>query len=172
VRPAQVVLRNDRTREILAALRPAVARALNRAIDTTKTDVARKLSAELGLRQAPIKERLRIQRATADRLEATLTVARKPPIALTEYPGVRQVKQGVTRTGKGTIRHAFLATMKSGHVGAFLRKGRRRLPIRELMGPNLPKLAVEKHILESAQAVGEAAFTKNLTHELGRVINP
>jgi hypothetical protein len=38
-------------------------------------------------------------------------------------------------TGKRTlVRGAFIATMKSGHVGIFRRRGAARLPIQELLG--------------------------------------
>jgi hypothetical protein len=71
--------------------------------------------------------------------------------------------------------------MASGHAGVFARRtpsrsrvGKRRsspgLPIVEQYGPSLPQVAVKQRILEAGQAVGEAAFTKNLTHELGRVV--
>lgn len=166
---AYVTLRGDRTAAILRELRPAVARALNRAIVTVETDVARKLAQETGIKQRLLKDRLLIRRASPDRLEARLDVSRRP-IPLIEERGISQAKAGV-RTPRGIIKHGFIATMKSGHRGAFRRIWHARLPIRELTALSLPKLAIEAKILEAGQAIGEAAFTKNLTHELGRVIN-
>ena len=56
---------------------------------------------------------------------------------LVAYP-YRQTKQGVSvevNRGKRTLlKGAFVATMKSGHVGIFRRQGKTRLPIEELRG--------------------------------------
>jgi len=168
--PAQVILRNDRTQAILTNIRPAIARALSRAIATVRTDTTRKLAAKTGLKQALIRDRLLVRPASRDRLEARMTVSHRA-VPLIEEKGVAQVKTGV-RTPRGIIRGGFIRTMRSGHRGAFRRKGRARLPIRELVSESLPRVSIEEGILASSQAVGEAAFTKNLTHELGRVISP
>lgn len=57
----------------------------------------------------------------------------------------------------GTIAHAFLARMKSGHVGVFRRTaGNASLPIEKLAGPSVPQMLgspsiseyMEKHLAE------------------------
>ena len=56
---------------------------------------------------------------------------------LSDYPH-RQIRRGVSvsvNKGKRTIiSGAFVATLRSGHEGVFIRRGPRRLPIRELLG--------------------------------------
>lgn len=177
-----VTLRSNRSAAVAAAIGPAVARALNRAIDTVRTQTTRALAAETGLKQAIIRDRLPVQGARPDRLEAVLRVTGKrvPIVAF----GARQTRQGVTYRltgGRGLIPGAFLATMSSGHAGVFARRPISRsragnprsspgLPIVEQYGPSLPLVVTKQHILEAGQAIGEAAFTKNLTHELGRAV--
>jgi hypothetical protein len=62
------------------------------------------------------------------------------PVPLVAYP-YRQTKQGVSvevNRGKRTLlKGAFVATLKSGHVGVFRRQGKARLPIEELRGSSL-----------------------------------
>jgi hypothetical protein len=77
-------------------------------------------------------------------------------------------------TGLGKYPQAFIATMRSGHRGVFMRVGassRRsagarsaNLPITELHGPSIP-LVFGKH-LAAGLARGEAQLRKNLVHEL------
>lgn len=59
------------------------------------------------------------------------------PVPLVAYP-YRQTKKGVVvevNKGKRTlVDGSFLATMRSGHLGVFRRKGKARLPIEELRG--------------------------------------
>lgn len=58
-------------------------------------------------------------------------------VRLSDYPH-RQTRKGVSVTvnkGKRTlISGAFVATLRSGHEGVFIRRGPRRLPIREMLG--------------------------------------
>lgn len=54
----------------------------------------------------------------------------------------RQTKKGVTAKAWGKrklYRHAFMAQMKSGHMGIYRREGRERLPIKEMYGPSVPR---------------------------------
>jgi hypothetical protein len=168
---SRVTIRADHTKAFATAVSAAASRALNRAISTVRTDVTRKLAKELGLAQTPIRERLEIQSASPKRLEATLVVSSKP-VPLIEY-AARQTKPGVTYRGpqgRRLLRGSFIARMRSGHVGVFKRRTRKRLPIFERVGAPLPLVALKAKILESALAIGEAEFQKRLTHELGRAL--
>jgi minor tail protein Z (GPZ) len=170
----------DHTKPLLAKIQRATARALNRAIVTVRVDVLKKLATETRVKQAVIRERLEIQRATPQRLEATCVVSAKP-IPLIAF-GAKQSKAGVMVAGGRLRRGVFIATMRSGHKGVFARrhpslsrKGKPRsspgLKIVEQAGPSLPAVATRQRILESALAVGEAAFQTRLKaelqHELG-----
>lgn len=77
--------------------------------------------------------------------------------------------QGVTYQMQGTAKRnpdAFIAKMKSGHEGVFVRKGKRRLKIQELFGPSLPYV-FRKHIRSALKAVAETELAKNMRHEIG-----
>jgi hypothetical protein len=69
--------------------------------------------------------------------------------------------------GRGSAPHAFIAKMKSGHVGVFQRfPGAKRLKIVELYGPSVPHVFAQKVILAALKKSGEENLAKNLTHEV------
>src|SRR5262249_22753982 len=131
----------------------AVARALNRTIDSARTQATRSISEDLGgIRQADVRKGLETTRANQGRLEATLRVRgrRIPRIACR----ARQTRTGVSYklpTGAGFVRSAFLATMRSGHTGVFRRIGTPRLPIVELKGPSLPRVFTQERVLSAVR---------------------
>jgi hypothetical protein len=62
--------------------------------------------------------------------------------------GAKQIKKGVSYKiekggGKKRIESGFIATMESGHTGAFARVGKARFPIDEKFGPSIPHVADE-----------------------------
>ena len=90
------------------------------------------------------------------------------PTPLADF-GARQTKRGVTvvirKGGSRTlIPGAFLATMKSGHVGVFTRVGKARLPIQERFGPKISNAFKDAApaIAERGRAVFFATFERLL----------
>lgn len=168
----RVTIRADQTGRIFSAVDQAAIRALNRAIASVRTDATRRLAQEMGLRAKTVRDRLKIIPAKNGQLEATLVVGGKR-IPIKEF-AARQTRQGVTYRGPGgartLIKSAFIAKMRSGHIGVFERRTTKRLPIVERFGASLPFVAVKQKILQAGLAVGEAAFRKNLEHELGRAL--
>lgn len=55
-------------------------------------------------------------------------------------PKGAQLKGSEVKPLKKGANKAFWATMKSGHIGVFQRKGRSRFPIKQLMGTSIPKM--------------------------------
>ncbi|KAJ3472392.1 hypothetical protein NLI96_g13358 [Meripilus lineatus] len=97
------------------------------------------------MKASAIKRSFSIKRATANTLLVTLQ-ATGAPIAVINY-SARQTGSGVSvnvKTGRKILKHAFIASMKNGHKGVFVRsggKGSKRLPIKELYGPSIPTAA-------------------------------
>ena len=134
-------------------LRRGAARAINRTAVTTRKQASQRIRKTLNVKASKIKDRLNIVRANSNRLTGAVQSKRKP-LRVSDFNGVRQTGKGVTvrmRKDKPRklFRGAFLATMKSGHRGAYMRKpgGFRRtrgrphtsspnLPLLELLGPN------------------------------------
>ena len=86
--------------------------------------------------------------------------------------GATQTGSGVRVRLRGSYKAAFIATMKSGHTGVMKREGARRLPIRELFGPN-PAHDITNNpdeYLEILARVIQEHMLPRVVHELGRIL--
>jgi hypothetical protein len=146
----------------------AVARALNRSIASVQTAAVRDMAKDLNLAQKDVRKGLEITKATRQSLLATLRVTSKRLLLMAF--GARQTAKGVTYNlgrGRTLAEGAFIAAMKSGHVGVFRRVGRARLPLtRELRGPSLPHVFTAERIRAAREALAQDLLRKNLTHEV------
>jgi len=99
-------------------------RAINRAVDMAATDFKRRVASELELPKGEVAKGIGKRHASFANL-AGAVVAKPHRPDLAEFKGTRQLKRGVKyrigREGFKSIEHAFIATMKSGHRGVFLR---------------------------------------------------
>lgn len=142
----EVILDKRQVEEVRRTLRaipngfPRVAsRAINKTATTIRSRMAKRLSRETGIQQKAVRKQIWILKARMDFLSALISLKGKA-IPLIDL-GARQTRKGVTyRAGKGQrklISHAWIATMPSGHTGAYTRKGPPRLPIHELFGTSI-----------------------------------
>lgn len=111
--------------------------------------------------------------ASLEQLEWTMRAANvATPVA--DYP-YRQVKTGVSvginKGSRGLITSAFVATMRSGHVGVFKREGTARLPIRELYTTKIVDVFNDSGMLPAVEARGSAEFTATFNRVLPMEIN-
>ena len=97
------------------------------------------------------------------------------PVPLADYPsrqnrkGVRvQVNVGSTKL----IKSAFIATMRSGHRGVFVREGLGRLPIRELFSTRVDQVLQDNGAIpgleDRAQRVFASSYARLLPLELAK----
>lgn len=105
---------------------PAARTATNKTMSHFKKVSARKLKGELGLPIKTINGRLKISKAKGKDLRATL-YALTAPVRVTDLKYSKS-KRGVRSSGR-SFAHSFVATLQSGKVGVFNRKGKARLPI-------------------------------------------
>lgn len=113
-----------------ALARTAIRRALNSALDTTFTTARRAVQKELPrIKARTVNARLKKLASRGDRLEAILE-ALNSPLPLIEF-AVTKSRQKNRRGGgvavsvkRGTkvIQHSFVARMRSGHEGIFIRE--------------------------------------------------
>lgn len=67
----------------------------------------------------------------------------------------------------GTIAHAFLAKMRSGHIGVFRRtSGNSSLPIAKLSGPSTPQMLESPTVAAFIQKRMEERLAANVDHEI------
>ena len=86
--------------------------------------------------------------------------------------GFKSIVKGHGRkdTSPAAFESAFIARMKSGHVGVFERETDKELPIRQIMGLSVPEMV---GAYESREAIMEKAtetIEKRLEHEISRII--
>lgn len=145
----------------------AISRAMNRTIGSVQTAAVREVARDTGLRSRDVRKAMALERATVQALVAVLRITgrRIPLLAF----AARQVRLGVTyrgRLGRGLVRSAFVATMRSSHRGVFKRWTPRRLPIVELFGPSLPHVFLKAAIIDTLKALAGPLLEKNLKHEV------
>lgn len=146
----------------------AILRAMNRAAISGRVVMVREIARDLGLRQAALADTIAVRTAamTGRGTFVASVVATGKRLPLSRWK-VRQTRQGVTANlpgGAGRYPGAFLATMRSGHLGVFRRRGAERLPIRELFGPSVPHVFHKYLPLGTVRAQEQLA--KNLAHEM------
>jgi hypothetical protein len=110
----------------------------------------------------------RPRRATIDGAEWAIDVSGKP-VPLSAYPH-RQTRKGVSvevnRGRRTLIRSAFVASMDSGHKGVWLRRGKERLPIFELLGSRPVDALLHEGEAESVAARGGRSFSETFARLL------
>lgn len=176
-------------KEIQAALqkavaehRTAVARALNKTAEQARTAAVSEVrAAGYNIKASAIRQSFSIARANKAKLVVTLRATGRP-IALINYSARATKRGGVTinvKTGRTTLRHAFIATMPNGHTGVFERVGsghkkvvrngktvRTGLPIKELFGPSIPAALGNDTVEKAIMAKIREKYPAILAHEL------
>jgi hypothetical protein len=126
----------------------AASAGLNRTADAARSLAVKEIARNIGAKQKTVRDATKVSKANPNKLEARVTAfGKRIPI----YDlGARQTAKGVTykagEKGRKLIPSAFIAEMKSGHVGVFKRIGKERLPIVELKGPSVPVVFSRKTI--------------------------
>jgi hypothetical protein len=153
--------------------RDLAARALNDTVADAERQTATLLGPFMpGLRPSDITAALSTTPARPEHLSASLVGGGKALPMIRFQPRASRA-EGVTITIAGKTeryRHAFLATVKHGHEGVFERKGRERLPIRELYGPSVHGMMARTDVLPRITAELESDLLANLARQLDRAV--
>ena len=87
-------------------------------------------------------------------------------------PGTgKQVTASVMKNGGTTFEDAFVAEMKSGHMGVFERSGRKRLPVEEIMGLSAAQMVGNAAVIEELEKEAQKVVDERLSHEIDRILN-
>jgi|SRR5215813_6444010 len=104
------------------------------------------------------------------RLEASV-VGSGRPIKLIRFKARDTHGSGVVvRIGRRqeTLRRAFIATMRTGHVGVFDRQGAARHPIRELYGPSVAGMFARRDVLDVVTQTMGRELPRKLARQVDR----
>lgn len=151
----------------------AIARAINRTANSVKTVMTRAVAGSLRVKQAYVRERIKVRLATRQELSAAISASAQPiPLIAQGARGPEPSRgqgRGVTaNTATRRYPHAFIATMPSGHRGVFQREGKARLKITELRSASVA--AVFIHHERAGQVRADEQLPKNLAHEVDYMI--
>lgn len=90
------------------------------------------------------------------------------------HPGIAASGHQLVSTGPTTFNNAFVAQMKSGHVGIFERTGGKTATgdaeIKELMGSSVPQMLGSEEVRESLGQKTYDKFEERLSHEVNRIL--
>lgn len=163
------------------AIQRASARALNRVGTSVRAEASRRVRETLNLKAADAKEPIGIARTkgsiAAKKQRVEITISQKG-VPLFKYGArdkqvktVRGPRFGVTvkvlKQGKRKlVRGGFIAGMRSGHTGIFVRKGKDRLPIKGLFSMSARDVFKNKDIVRAVLGYGRALLGKELRAQL------
>lgn len=166
-----------------------VADATNRALAGMRTDGTKLIVKESGIVRKKVFSSFTIIKASASGQTHNARVdITGNPIGLAKFKHKfkkpKKSKNGMSPgslsviVGQKTItfQHAFVATMKSGHVGIFERQrgvltssGREKL--QELFGPSIPQFGGRKHITDTVKAKAHERFETRFNQQMERWLN-
>ena len=86
-------------------------------------------------------------------------------------PGVK-VKAGQMKDGSAhPFTDAFIAKMKSGHVGIFHREGKGRLGMKEIQGSSLAQMVGNPELVERFDIEVSKVIEQRIEHEMNRILS-
>jgi hypothetical protein len=164
----------------------AVARAINHTIAKAKTAASKDIRGQYKVKAKDLSGKLAISKATRVTQTGMIRVSAKP-LPIVAF-GARQTRKGVSVniTGKRkVIKSAFIATMKSGHKGVFVRgaykgseltyrtkrikKKGADLPIEEVHTASPYSMMIHESVQEATATNINTSFPARLLHELKRM---
>ncbi|MFD0710632.1 phage tail protein [Paenibacillus sp. GCM10027626] len=154
--------------------------ALNRVGQQVKTAASKEIRKTYDIKASDVKKygNIKVTKTESSTLQLLLT-SKGPNIPLIRFktrpskPPKRRpnvLNASVKRSGGKAIPGAFVAGMKSGHIGVFKRVSKKRNPIKELYGPAVPIMLGDDGVAESLNRVASEGMNKRLDHEINRVL--
>jgi len=136
-------------------------RAVRKATRFLAAEVRRELAKAHGIPQKVLRQRKRIA-LKPNRGQVWVGTL---PIAASHLGTPRQTRSGA-RVGRRRYDKAFVARMRSGHVGVFRRKGKSRLPIEEVREPLPLARAAADAALRKTESRLPVLFLQELNYEV------
>jgi len=171
----------ERVKTVLASVpkgaNRAVSSAVNRAASAARTEAVKQVRAQYIIKAQDVRSPMSIEKASMSGLMATLRASGRV-IPLSKFrispaspPQTRPLRAQVRKgSAGGTLRHAFVARMPSGHIGAYMRKTSKRLPIKELFGPSVPHMIGNKEVMGKIEERAVEVLDERLEHEITRLL--
>lgn len=133
---------------LVVGTQKSTAKAINKALPKIKKAAVDRVNEEYLVTKSNINKTIKVDKAGMT-LSAFIR-SKGRPIALTKFrvtpkrppkrKGRTVIAQVMRNGGGGAIPNAFIARMRSGHIGAMYRKSADRYPIGQFHGPSVPSM--------------------------------
>lgn len=181
-----ITLRGDdieKAKRVLAMLgdqaRPAVARAVNRAVQGVATDAGQMGGRLYNVRSGDVKKSFTLVKASPGNLTG-MAVSKGKVLSLRLFspspgPGKKRPAGGLSvvikrQSGRLRVSGAFWGMLSRGNAASvFRRLGNVRLPIEKLFGPSVPQMLGNKNVADRIQEKAAERYGTNLDHEINRL---
>jgi hypothetical protein len=160
----------------------ALTRAINRAADAARAEAVRGATARYRVQASAIRKTMTIHRAAGNQPAAAISSTGNR-IALHKFrvvPNDPAYGKRRTRPHKAAVLKAnapkavpgmFVARMKNGHIGAFSREGKKRLPIREHFGPSIPEMLGQESVIRLIENRATEMLESRLEREIDFILS-
>lgn len=157
----------------------AFSSAINRGLSYTKTQAFKQVKMVYAVKQSALNEATttRVQKASTGNLAGYVSFSGvkiplyKFQVTPKEPRKGQKVRAGVMKGGGATFDSAFIAKMKSGHIGIFERITSKRLPIEEKMGLSAAQMVQNEVIMDLLEKEAQEKVDERLKHEIDRILN-
>lgn len=157
----------------------ALSNAINRGISRVKTGAIKRVKEIYTVQSSAFNEatRIRVNKASTGNLVGFVSFAGyKIPLykfkVTPTAPGVRkQVRAAVMKGGGTPFEDAFIAQMRSGHIGVFERETEKRFPIEEKMGLSAAQMVGNEKVIETLEEEAQQLVNQRLEHEIDRLLS-
>lgn len=157
----------------------ALSSAINRGLSRVKTGASKRVKEVYTVQGRAFNEatKIRVNKADTGNLVGFVSFSGyKIPLykfqVTPKAPGTRQQVRAAIMKGGGTpFENAFIAQMKSGHVGVFERKTQKRFPVEEIMGLSAAQMIGNENIIAGLEAEAQEIVNERLEHEIDRLLN-
>lgn len=173
----------ERTQTLLAGIpkgaERAFSNAINRGLSYTKTQAFKQVKEVYAVKQSALNSATKtsVQKASTGNLAGYVSFSGvKIPLfkfqATPKAPSRgKKVRAAVEKGGGTTFEHAFIAQMKSGHMGIFERITSKRLPVEEIMGLSAAQMVQREVIMDQLTEEAQKKVDERLQHEIERILN-
>ena len=147
----------------------AGSRAVNDAAAKGKTKTVSHVSKRNQVKSTLVRPNIIIKKSSPETLTAYL-ITKNIHFRLSDLKiKVKQDASGITYGGKH-IPGGFGAKMPSGHAGAFIRTGSKRLPIRELYAGSIDSEFLQNEVFNEFDKIAGLTFVTRFDHHMGRIL--
>ena len=156
----------------------AFTNAINRALTRARTVIFQEVQGTYAIKKKVLDEYTKtdLQKASTNdvcgviRFAGTQIPLYKYDLTNPKYPIQGMAVRAGQKTAT-TFENAFIAKMKSGHLGIFERSSKPSLPIKEIMGSSMQSMAGNENIIEKASEEASKTLDARLEHEIHRLLN-